>query len=71
MGEHGFVDDLLAPDLRLSRLRSNNLGRVAMKGRRDVSRNRPPLSPRGGPGDQSTRLAAPVVISVQDPFWYW
>src|SRR5262245_19190379 len=49
MGERGSVYDLIAPDLRLSRLRSNNLGRVALKGRRDVSRTRPPLSPRAAP----------------------
>ena len=55
-GEHGFGDDLMAPALRLSRLRSDNLGRVAVEGRRDASRDRPPLSPRGGPGDQATRM---------------
>src|SRR5262245_61191818 len=58
---------LLTPLLPL-RLRSNYLGRVALKGRRDVSRNRPPLSPGGGPGDQSTRLAWAVVIRRQAPF---
>jgi hypothetical protein len=67
VGEHGCVANLSAPDARLSRQRSDNLGRVAVRGRRGVSRDRPPLFPRGRPGDQPTRSAGVDVICCMLP----